>query len=160
MSRMSEISLAVSYDGEVRGQLERSSREQSWGACSNRDTGQRTAATPGGLQQAGLPSWRSPGLQEGAFGGAVWHSLGVETETREAHEEECQADDGKEKLDPVLKGEDLGLEFVRSKARTSAETTGRWPRRIQLAAVERGTPRSWNSIGSRSSQTRSRSRWS
>jgi hypothetical protein len=26
-----------------------------------------------------------------------------------------------------------------SKARTWAETTGRWPRRIQLAAVERGT---------------------
>jgi hypothetical protein len=38
--------------------------------------------------------------------------LRVETKTGEAHEEEGQADDGKEKLDPALKGEDLGLEFV------------------------------------------------
>jgi hypothetical protein len=52
------------------------------------------------------------GVQNGAFSGAVWHSLGVETETREAHEEEGQADDGKEKHNSALKGEDLGLEFV------------------------------------------------
>jgi hypothetical protein len=32
-------------------------------------------------------------------------------------------------------------------ARTSAETTGRGSRRIQLAAVERGTPRSRKSNG-------------
>lgn len=37
--------------------------------------------------------------------------LGVETETGEAHEEEGQADDGQEKLDPALERDDLCLEF-------------------------------------------------
>ena len=51
------------------------------------------------------------GVQDGALGGAVGHVLGVETETGEAHEEEGQADDGQEELDPALESEDLDLEF-------------------------------------------------
>jgi hypothetical protein len=47
-----------------------------------------------------------------------------------------------------------------SSANRSVVTTGRDPRRIQLAAVERGMPSWANRAGSRSSQTRSRMRWS
>jgi hypothetical protein len=51
------------------------------------------------------------GVQDGALGGAVGHVVRVETETGEAHEEEGQADDGQEELDPALESEDLGLEL-------------------------------------------------
>ncbi len=51
------------------------------------------------------------GVQDGAFGNAVGHVVRFETETGEAHEEEGQADDGREEPDPALEREDLGLKF-------------------------------------------------
>ena len=52
------------------------------------------------------------GGQDGALGVAIGHPQRVEAEAGEADEQEGQADDGKEKPDPALEGEDLGLEFL------------------------------------------------
>ena len=98
------------------------------------------------------------GGQDGALGVAIGHPKRVEAETGQADKEEGQADDGKEEPDPALEGRISAWSSCWSMARTSAETTGRGPRRIQLAAVERLTPRSRKSMGSRSSHTRSRMR--
>jgi hypothetical protein len=51
------------------------------------------------------------GVEDGSLGDAVGHVLGIETKPGKAHEEEGQANDGQEELDPALESEDLGLEF-------------------------------------------------
>lgn len=89
------------------------------------------------------------------------HALGVEAETRKAYEEEGQADDGQEKLNPALECEDFGLKFelVHSQnlgghdgaLATANPACGRGARHTEV------TEQLWVTLFL---QVRSRSRWS
>jgi hypothetical protein len=71
--------------------------------------------------------------QDRTFRLAIGHALGVEAETRETNEEECEPDDSEEKSDSPTECEDLGLQFRMvqgedlggdDRARTSADPAG------------------------------------